>query len=291
MSIQWYPGHMHKARKQIKELLPKIDLIIEVMDARIPFSSQNPLIAQFRGNKPCIKVLTKTDLADPEITRQWQQHLDSAQGIKTFATTTQNPQHIRQLLDLCRKLLPAKAEKSRSIHALIAGIPNAGKSTLINTLAGKNTVKTGNEPAVTKGQHQVNLRNGITLWDTPGMLWPKIENENSGYRLAASGAIKVTAIDYEDIAFFVADYLLKTYPQAIEQRYEITGPPPENEADLLAFIARKRGGIKSGGRIDYHKAAEILLNDLRSGILGRISLETPDMIAKEQQMSAEKKNR
>jgi len=185
MSIQWYPGHMHKASKEIQETLAQVDLIIEVLDARIPFSSENPMISSLRGNKPCIKILTKSDLADPLITQQWQEFLEQEQGVKSQVINNQEVDKIRKLTDLCRKMVPNK----NLVHALIMGIPNVGKSTLINILAGKSIAKTGNEPAVTKCQQRINLPNNIVLSDTPGLLWPKIENENSAYRLATTGAI------------------------------------------------------------------------------------------------------
>ena len=277
MSIQWFPGHMNKARKQIKELLPQIHLIIEVLDARIPFSSENPMIAELRGDKPCIKVLTKSDLADPKITERWLQYLDKQKGIKAIAVTTKQPDIIRQLVPLCRKMLPERDAGHNDIHVMIMGIPNVGKSTLINTLAGKTIAKTGNEPAVTKGQQRINLRNGIMLFDTPGMLWPKVESEKSSYRLATTGAIKDTAMSYEDVAFFAADFLLLNYPERLRERYQMIYIP-DNELDLLETIGHKRGCLRSGGKVDLEKVSTILLNELRSGTLGPISLEVPEQI-------------
>ena len=277
MSIQWFPGHMNKARKQIKELLPQIHLIIEVLDARIPFSSENPMIAELRGDKPCIKVLTKSDLADPKITERWLQYLDKQKGIKAIAVTTKQPDIIRQLVPLCRKMLPERDAGHNDIHVMIMGIPNVGKSTLINTLAGKTIAKTGNEPAVTKGQQRINLRNGIMLFDTPGMLWPKVESEKSSYRLATTGAIKDTAMSYEDVAFFAADFLLLNYPERLQERYQMIDIP-DNELDLLETIGQKRGCLRSGGKVDLEKVSTILLNELRSGTLGPISLEVPEQI-------------
>ncbi|MFA7553211.1 MAG: ribosome biogenesis GTPase YlqF [Spongiibacteraceae bacterium] len=276
MSIQWFPGHMNKARKQIKEILPQIHLIIEVLDARIPFSSENPMIAQLRGEKPCIKVMTKSDLADPAITEQWLQYFEREQGIKAIALTTKNPEKIRDLIDLCRQMLPARDKGHNDIHVMIMGIPNVGKSTLINMLAGKSIAKTGNEPAVTKGQQRINLRNGIMLFDTPGMLWPKVESEKGSYRLASTGAIKDTAMSYDDVAFFAADYLLKNYPELLKQRYQLTDLPA-TELEFLETIGLRRGCLRSGGRVDLEKISTIFLNEYRAGTLGRITLETPEM--------------
>ena len=280
MLIQWYPGHMHKASKEIKEVLPQVDLIIEILDARIPFSSQNPMLATLRGDKPCIKILSKSDLADPEITRQWQTYLEQEQGVKTLAVTIEHPEKIRQLTDLCHKMLPTKGASDRPIHTLIMGIPNVGKSTLINILAGRMIAKTGNEPAITKMQQRIDIGNGIILLDTPGLLWPNVENKNSGYRLATTGAIKDTAISHDHIAFFAAEYLLHHYPDYLETRFQLERLP-ETEQQLMDAIGKNRGCLRSGGRVDMDKVAKILLAELRSGMIGRISLETPAMMEQE----------
>lgn len=280
MAIHWYPGHMHKANKEIKETLSQIDLIIEVLDARIPFSSHNPLLSSLRGDKPCIKVLTKSDLADPDLTRQWQSWLEQEQGIKTLPLTTEQPERMRQLIELSRKIIGTLPGKRQVFNTMIMGIPNVGKSSLINILAGKSIAKTGNEPAVTKAQQRINLGNDFVLFDTPGVLWPKVENDASMYRLAISGAVKDTAFEYEDIAFFAADYLLKAYPDNIMQRFKLENLP-RNELELIETIGRKRGCLRGGGRIDLNKASKILLTELRAGKLGRITLEAPGMIDKE----------
>jgi ribosome biogenesis GTPase A len=277
MGIQWYPGHMHKAGKEIKEILPKVDLIIEILDARIPFSSENPMLAKLRGDKPCIKVLSKSDLADPERTQQWQVYLEQQKQVKTLALSNQQPEKMRQLIELCHQMLPAKEESLRMIHTLIMGIPNVGKSTLINILAGRQIAKTGNEPAITKTQQRIDIGHGIVLLDTPGMLWPNLENPNTGYRLAVTGAIKDTAIEHEDIAQFAGDYFLQYYPELVRERFQLE-PLPKTGPELLAAIGKKRGCLKAGGRLEMDKAAKILLNEFRSGMLGRITLESPEMM-------------
>ncbi len=277
MLIQWYPGHMHKAGKEIKDILPQVDLIIEILDARIPFSSQNPMLAALRGDKPCIKVLSKSDLADPEITGQWQTYLEQEQDVKTLALSIEQPEKTRQLTELCRKMLPAKASSDKPIHSLIMGIPNVGKSTLINILAGRTIAKTGNEPAITKNQQRIDIGNGIILLDTPGMLWPNVENKNSGYRLAVTGAIKDTAISHEPVAFFAAEYLLQHYPALLQARFQLE-QVPHSELELMEAIGKKRGCLRSGGRIELDKVSKILLTELRAGTIGKISLETPAMM-------------
>lgn len=271
---------MHKANKEIKQALPDIDLLIEILDARIPYSSQNPLLAQLRGDKPTIRVLNKTDLADPELTRQWQTHLELEHSVKTLAVTTQQPDRIRQIIDLCGKMLPEKTEANKVIRTMIMGIPNVGKSTIINVLAGRVIAKTGNEPAVTKQQQRINLKNNIVLSDTPGVLWPNVENRNSGYRLAVTGAIKDTAFQHDDIALFALDYLLKAYPTLLQTRYRLD-KLTDDAMSVLLNIGKKRGCLKAGGHVELDKAAKLFLTELRAGTIGQISLETPEMIKQE----------
>lgn len=280
MQIQWYPGHMHKASKQIKETLPQVDVIIEVLDARIPYSSTNPMLATLRGDKPCIKVLSKSDLADPTLTAQWQAYLEQEQSVRSLAISSEQPASLKQLTELCRSMFPAKAKSLKGIHALIVGIPNVGKSTLINILAKRVIAKTGNEPAITKHQQRINLGDGIVLSDTPGVLWPNIENRNSGYRLAATGAIKETAMQNDDVALFTAEYLLKAYPEALLKRYQLN-TLPATDYELLEAVGKKRGCLRGGGGIDMEKVSKLLLTELRAGNLGRITLETPAMMSKE----------
>ncbi|MDK9760255.1 ribosome biogenesis GTPase YlqF, partial [Vibrio sp. D173a] len=184
MPIQWFPGHMHKARKEIEEVIPKVDVIIEVLDARIPFSSENPMIAEIKAGKPVVKVLNKRDLADPELTQMWIEHFEKEQGVKAIAITTSNKEEVNHIMELVRKLAPHREEIGKNIRTMIMGIPNVGKSTIINCLAGRTIAVTGNQPAVTRRQQRINLQNGVVLSDTPGILWPKVENPHSGFRLA-----------------------------------------------------------------------------------------------------------
>jgi ribosome biogenesis GTPase A len=280
MAINWFPGHMHKAQKEIKEILPQIDVVIEVCDARLPLSSENPMITEIRGDLPLIKILNKSDLADPAKTTIWLEYLESQKNVKAIALTTDNPSVAKTLPSLIRKLVPSKNETGKQINVVIMGIPNVGKSTLLNTLVGKAKAKVGNEPAVTKGQQRIRLDEGLYLYDTPGMLWPKIVNENSGYRLAITSAVKDTAFDHEDIACFAGEYLLAHYPERLKERYQLQDIP-QTEIELIEEIGKRRGCVKSGGRIDFHKASAILINEIRDKTLGGITFETPDMIEKE----------
>ncbi len=285
MAINWYPGHMHKARKQMLEVLPKIDVIIEIVDARLPHSSENPVIQEFRDDKPCLKLLSKSDLADPDITQQWQSHWQEHRAMPSLAISTKDRAQIKKLPDLIRKQVSAKIRETRKIQALICGIPNVGKSTLINYLSGRNAAKVGNEPAVTKAQQQIHLSDDIVLNDTPGILWPKFENANSGYRLAISGAIRDTAIDYEDIALYAVQYLAEYYPETLKKRYQLHDIDRDldfqGQIALLEAIGRRRGAKGSGGRVNLHKASELLIHDYRTANLGLVSLETPAMIERE----------
>lgn len=280
MALQWFPGHMHKALKEIKESLSQVDILIEVLDARIPYSSENPEIAKIRGEKPCIKILNKFDLADPDITRRWQEDLERQRGVMTITTSNDKPAGSKQILGLIRKQFPQKDSSVKHINAMITGIPNVGKSTLINILADRIIARTGNEPAVTKSQQRINLGDGIVLYDTPGALWPKQENPNSIYRLAASGAVKNTAMEFDDVGFFAADYLIKAYPELMKAHYKLE-ELPDTELAFLEAAARQRGAIMTGGRVNLHKICEVLITELQAGKLGRISLETPEMLTRE----------
>ncbi len=280
MSINWFPGHMHKARKEIAEVMPHVDVIIEVIDARIPFSSENPMVPSLRGNTPLIKLLNKADLADPAITALWVEKMEQESGVKALPVSQKNPEQIRQLLTVCTSMVSERQKEIRPARAMIMGIPNVGKSTIINTLAGRVIAKTGNEAGVTKSQQKIKLENGILLTDTPGFLWPKLSPPSCGYRLAITGAIKDTVFDYADIALYAAEYLLKAYPEAIKARYGLS-ELPETDVELLDMIGVKRGCTRKGGGVEIQKVSSILITELRAGLLGNISFETPEMTSHE----------
>jgi len=284
MTIQWYPGHMHKAQKEIKEALPKVDLVIEVVDARIPYSSTNPMVAKFLSEtvntKPVIRLLNKSDLADPEITTLWCDTFDGQHGTKSLAISSKQPEQVKKIAKLCHKIFPDYHEKGKPIKAMIMGIPNVGKSTIINILSGRTIAKVGNEPAVTKRQQRIDLDEGIILFDTPGFLWPKIENSHSSYRLAITGAIKDTVIEYDDIAFYAVEYFSQVYPSRLISTYNLK-ELAEDTTQLLESMGRRRGCLQSGGRIDLDRICKILIHEYRNFTLGEISLETPVMIEKE----------
>lgn len=285
MAINWFPGHMHKARKEIKQVMPKMDLIIEVLDARIPFSSENPLVPSLRGDTPLIRVLNKRDLADPIATDQWQTWLEKDRGVRTITLTHNQRSEALGILKLAEEMTPTHDRQKSALRVMILGIPNVGKSTIINTLAGRPAAKTGNEPAVTRAQQAIKLPGNILLYDTPGFLWPKLSPAACGYRLAITGAIRSSVLDFEDVALFEADYLLQAYPEQIKARYNFE-ELPETGLALMDGIAAKRRFFRRGGIPDLHKVSEVLLNEFRAGTLGRISLETPALIEQEAKEAA-----
>jgi len=271
---------MHKASKEIQQKLPEMDLLIEILDARLPGSSENPMIASIRKDKPCIKVFNKSDLADPELTQQWQDYYEQNQAIKTLCVTRDEPEKIKQISNLARKMISISDARVKEIHAMIVGIPNVGKSTIINTLLGRSVAKTGNEAAVTRQQQRIKISDDVVLFDTPGLLWGNINNEHSGYRLAISGAIKDTAFDSDDAAFYLAEFLIKNYPEMLVERYQLTSTP-QTELELIESIGRLRGCLRAGGQVELDKACKILINEFRLGTLGRITLENPTDFSQE----------
>ena len=273
MNINWFPGHMHKARKEIGKIIPKIDIIIEILDARAPSTTANPLINSFASQTSRLKVLNKADLADPNTTKKWLDYFNSQTNVMSMATSNNNIQAIKNLL----KILPNQVEKRnftvRPLTAMIAGIPNVGKSTIINILCGKTIAKTGNEPAVTKTQQRIKVTDNLLMVDTPGFLWPKLETSKIACKLAALGSIKNTAFEAIDIAYFLIEYFLLYYPQELNLRYNLESSSSIEET--IDNIAINCGCIKKKSVIDFDKVAIRIINDFRSGKLGLISLEIP----------------
>jgi ribosome biogenesis GTPase A len=274
MSLQWYPGHMTKARRELAARLPSQDLVIEVLDARLPASSTNPLLTELRRQKPCIKVLTRSDMADPVVTRAWIAHLEVEGQVAAMASTTERPQEARKRIAELIAGFGLRGTPNKPVRALIAGVPNVGKSTLINTLMGTNVAAVSDRPAVTKRQQRVVLKNGTVVTDTPGLMWPKIEDEAGALRGARAGSIPDTAIDYLTVGMFGAALLLARYPALIVARFKLAELPATAEA-VLTEIGRRRGALRTGGVVDLHKASEILVHEVRSGTIGPISLEAP----------------
>lgn len=273
MSINWFPGHMHKARKEIASVMDEVDVIIEVIDARLPQSSENPLVDTLRKGKPRLKLLNKSDLADDKRTAEWLEYFNSLPETTAMSLDYTQKKLINRITDICKQMVPSRSNSDRPVRAMIMGIPNVGKSTLINALLGRKIAKVGNEPAVTKSQKRFTTKNGMALSDTPGILWPKIEDKDSGYRLAASGAIKDTAIEHEYVALFAAGFLRSDYPERLMERFKFKEMPAIAD-EVLDEIGRRRGCLRPGGIVDRNKASTLLLNELRSGKLGKISFET-----------------
>ncbi len=279
MAIQWYPGHMHKARKEMEKVLPATDIIIEILDSRIPYSSENPMLKELRGDKPCLKILTKADLSDRDATEKWVKALRTA-TIDTMAITTSDADTSSAVKTSIKQLVTGSKSRVKPFVAMVVGIPNVGKSTLINQLAGRTAAKTGNEPAITKRQQPISLGDNWVLRDTPGVLWPNVENRHSGYRLGATGAIKDTAMDSADVAIYLLEYLMHAYPHLLTERYPVE-LPIQDGVEVLEIIGKNRGCLAGGGLVDFDRAARLVLTEFRAGTIGGITLETPEMRIKE----------
>jgi ribosome biogenesis GTPase A len=275
MAIQWFPGHMHLTQKAISERIKNIDVVIELLDARLPGSSANPMLASLTQAKPALKVLNKQDLADPQATALWLAHYNAQPGTRAIALDASMAAPAKALIQACHTLAPTRGGMVKPMRVLICGIPNVGKSTLINTLAGKRAAKTGDEAGVTKLEQRIALAPDFYLYDTPGMLWPRIIVAKSGYNLAASGAVGRNAFDEQEVALELLDYLHLHYPALVETRFKLEGVAAMTDEALLEAIGRKRGALQGGQQVNLQKAAEIAIYDFRAGVLGRISLETP----------------
>lgn len=288
-TIQWFPGHMTRAKRQIQEKLKLIDIAIELLDARVPLSSRNPMIDEILMNKPRLVLLNKADLADPNVTREWVQYFAGI-GIEALPIDCVSGEGVRAIPERAKHALQEKIERQlrkgmnpRAVRALIVGIPNVGKSTLINRLAGKHIAATGDKPGVTKGQQWIKAGGDLELLDTPGILWPRFEDQHVGYRLAAIGSISDQILQVEDVAYHTVRFMINVYPNELKERYELDElPSGQSEAheivDVMERIGRKRGCLQSGGSINLEKASMVILRDLRGGKLGRISLEGPQQM-------------
>lgn len=277
MAIQWFPGHMTQARKKAAETMEFIDVVIEVLDARVPEASHNPMIEELRlyRQRPNLKLLNKADLADPIATQAWLNHFNKQPNVKAVALSCKKSGDASKVPNLCLQLAPHRGTPLKPLRMMIMGIPNVGKSTLMNALLNRRIAKVGDEPAVTKSQQRFDLSDRMSITDTPGMMWPKIQFESDGYMLAASHAIGRNAVIDEDVAVFLADILLARYPQLLEARYKLQAAGMDG-VDVVEAVARRRAYRLKGNEPDMEKAAMAFLVDYRSGALGRISLETPE---------------
>lgn len=279
MQFQWYPGHMTKAKRAMQEDIKLIDVIIELVDSRVPFSSKNPDIDTLANGKSRILLMNKYDLADKTVSDKWSKYYEE-KGYFVATVNSKNGRGVKAVNDVIQKACKEKIERDRKrgilnrpIRAMIVGIPNVGKSTFINSFAGKACAKTGNKPGVTKGKQWIRLNKNVELLDTPGILWPKFEDQQVGLNLAFIGSIKDELYNIYELSLLLLDYLIKNYPDAVADFYEIENSDSNNE--LLERIAIKRGCIKSGAEYDLDKAAKCLVDDFRNGRIGKISLEIP----------------
>jgi len=272
--IGWYPGHMKKARELIDDLVKKNDLVVEVVDARLPHSSANPVLGELRGRRPFVRVLNKDDLADPAATLAWKRYFEQEDGVSALPLSSKERSASASLQKLCRSVVPSRGTRGRPLRVMIVGIPNVGKSTLINTLAGRKIARVGDKPAITTCHQRIDLRNGIVLADTPGLLWPRLDDQSGARRLAIGGAIGERAFDLVEVAVFALGWMVRTYPQRLTQRYKLDDLSGD-AVDLMEAIGARRGCLLGGGAVDLNRACTVFLRELRGGKLGRISFETP----------------
>lgn len=280
-NLQWFPGHMKKAQRLIEENLKLVDVVIELLDARVPLSSANPMLAEIIKDKPRLVVLNKSDLADPAATRAWVAYIQG-QGLRAVAVDAQKGKGLKALVREAEELARPKAEKfvkaggkPRAARCMILGIPNVGKSSLINRLAGAARTKTADKPGVTRAKQWVKIGSSLDLLDTPGILWPKFEDQEVGLRLAFTGAINDTIYDREAVVLLLLDVLRRSYAERLRERFKLKEELPENPVEILSLIGRKRGCLVKGGEIDLEKAQNIVLQEFRSGRLGSVTLELP----------------
>ena len=281
MNIQWYPGHMTKTRRQIEADLKQVDAVCEIVDARIPMSSRNPDIDSICGSKPRIIVLNSMDLADPAITKKWLQYFRQ-KGMAAIAVDCKHRKGINEFIPAVRSVLKEKLERdaakgmNRAMRVMVVGIPNVGKSTMINQISGRKGAKAENRPGVTRGKQWVTVDSSLLLLDTPGILWPKFEDPNVGMMLAYTGAVKENVIDTEELAYRLMELLWKYYPNTVKERYKVDMPEDTPGYELLEEAGRKRGFLLARGEINTERMAKVLLDEYRSGKLGYFTLEAPE---------------
>jgi ribosome biogenesis GTPase A len=278
MAINWYPGHMKKTNEMIRDNLKLVDIVVEVIDARIPLSSRNPMIDQLIGNKYHVILMNKSDLADPIITEQWVKYFNgkNKKSIPYVATNYSPSQFMSLLKDVSKEVMEKYKKKgfvSKRVRAMIVGIPNSGKSTFINNVAKKKSTVTGNKPGVTKGKQWIKIKDGIDLLDTPGILWPKIESDDQGYRLAATGAIRDDILNKNDIVQYILSFMKQKYPKQLEETYEIQ--PSWSIDEMIEHVGLKNGCLSKGNQLDEERTIRMILDDFRKGKIGRITMEKP----------------
>ena len=281
MNIQWFPGHMTKAQRMIEENLSMVDAVCEILDARIPYSSRNPDIDRLAGDKPRLVILNRVDLADPQMTARWRKYFES-RGLAILETDAKSGKGVGSFAPAVRRLLKdklaayeAKGQVGRPLRVMILGIPNVGKSTFINRVAGRKAAIAGDKPGVTRGKQWINIDQGLDLLDTPGILWPKFDSQEVGEMLAITNAIKADVLDKETLGANFMLRLRELYPKAIEERYKFVPDPDMNGFELLEDAGRRRGFLISGGEVDIERMANVLLSEYHDGKLGRITLEAP----------------
>jgi len=286
MPINWFPGHMNRARREIAAAIRKVHVVIELVDCRLPHSSRNPLLLQLAEGKPILTILAKADLADPETTEAWQ---GAWPGERPLALTMGDHKGVRAVLNRCRQLAPNRGGPGRTLRTLVVGIPNVGKSTLINTLIGRRIAKVGDRPAITRRAKRFELDSDLSIFDSPGVLWPKLDDQQGAKRLAASGAIGAAAFEPVDVAGWAVCFLAERYRASFVARFKLedeidavirsTSDDPTDASRavaLLEAVGRKRGALRAGGHVDLDRAADLLLRDLRGGKIGAISFERPE---------------
>jgi ribosome biogenesis GTPase A len=279
MAIQWFPGHMNVTRKAIAERVKDIDVVLELLDARLPGSSANPMLAELTAGRPTLKILNKQDLADPVCTTAWLDHYNAQPGTRALALDASQTTHRQAIIDACHSLSPLRGGMAKPMRVLACGVPNVGKSTLINTLSAKRQAKTGDEAGITKLEQRIVLADDFYLWDTPGMLWPRITVPRAGYNLAISGAVGRNAYDDEEVALELLAYLKGHYAGLLAARFKVPKADALQDEELLEDIGRRRGALLGRGKVNVQKAAEIVIHEFRAATLGRITLETPEEFA------------